>query len=165
MEHLSFMVKSSQTLKALPNLEGLLSWTPVDIVAGTIVDLLTLPKADQPYATYHIENPVRQQWQQTLPILAQALDIPRQNMITLEEWVQRVRDHPCGVEGPEGDNPAILLVDFLENNFVRMSCGGLLLDTAKARQHSKTLAGCGPVSESVIRLFVQSWKDAGFLAA
>ena len=163
MEHLSFLVKSSHTLKALPNLEGLLSWTPVDTVAGTLVDLLALPESSQPYATYHIENPVRQQWQQALPTLAHALDIPRQNMITLPEWVQRVRNHPRGVDGPEGDNPAILLVDFLEDNFVRMSCGGLLLDTAKAREHSKTLAGCGPVTESLIRLFVQHWKDVGFL--
>lgn len=163
MEHLSFMVKSSQTLKALPDLDGLLSWTPVDTVAGTLVDLLTLPEAKTPYAMYHIDNPVRQQWKQTLSTLAHALDIPRQNMIPLAEWVQRVKDHPRVVEGPQGDNPAILLIDFLEDNFVRMSCGGLLLDTARAREHSKTLANCGPVSESAIRLFVQSWKDVGFL--
>ncbi|KND88239.1 Conidial yellow pigment biosynthesis polyketide synthase [Tolypocladium ophioglossoides CBS 100239] len=163
MEHLSFMVKSSQTLKALPDLDGLLSWTPVDTVAGTLVDLVTLPEANTPYATYHIENPVRQQWKQTLPVLAHALDIPTQNMIPLAEWVQRVKDHPRGVKGPEGDNPAVLLIDFLEDNFVRMSCGGLLLDTTRAREHSKTLANCGPVGERVIRLFVQSWKDIGFL--
>ncbi|KAI3324539.1 putative polyketide synthase [Xylariaceae sp. AK1471] len=162
MEHLSFLCKSSQTLGALPDLDGPLSWTPVDTVAGTLVDLLTAP---EPYSTYHIDNPIRQPWQGTLSALADAMDIPRHNVIPLSEWIQRVKDHTreIGAREHEGDNPAILLIDFLEDNFVRMSCGGLLLDTAKAREHSRTLANCGPVSEDLVRLYVQSWRDMGFL--
>ncbi|KAJ6443315.1 polyketide synthase [Purpureocillium lavendulum] len=164
MEHLSFLVKSSQTLNALPQLGGLLSWTPVDTVAGTIVDLVTLADDRDPYPIYHIDNPIRQLWQDMLPVLADALGIPGDGQVELEEWVQRVKNHPRkGVEGPDGDNPALLLVDFLESNFVRMSCGGLLLGTTKAREHSGTLASCGPVEEELTRLFVQSWKDKGFL--
>ncbi|KAI0535246.1 hypothetical protein GGR58DRAFT_479705 [Xylaria digitata] len=162
MEHLSFLVKSSQTLRALPDLTGPLSWTPVDTVAGTLGDLLFTP---QPYAVYHIDNPIRQPWEATLRVLATALDIEN-NTIPLDEWVQRVKDHARAQERGrehEGDNPAILLVDFLEDNFVRMSCGGLLLDTARAREHSKTLTACGPVSEKLVRLFVNSWRKMGFL--
>lgn len=55
-------------------------------------------------------------------------------------------------------------MDFLDANFIRMSCGGLLMGTARAREHSPMLAALGPVSERLIRLFVQSWKDMGFLA-
>ncbi|KAI8635190.1 putative polyketide synthase [Xylariaceae sp. FL1651] len=165
MEHLSFLCKSSQTLQALPDLHGPLSWTPVDTVAGTLVDLLTLPNTVTPYPTYHIENPIRQPWQETLSALADAMDVPRDNAVALDEWVRRVKAHTreVGAREHEGDNPAILLVDFLEDNFVRMSCGGLLLDTAKAREHSRTLAGCGPVGEGLVRLYVQSWRDMGFL--
>jgi acyl transferase domain-containing protein/thioester reductase-like protein/acyl carrier protein len=162
MEHLSFLCKSSQTLKALPDFDGPLSWTPVDTVAGTLVDLLTAPA---PYPTYHIDNPIRQPWRETLTALGAAMDIPTRNVIPLDEWIQRVKDHTreIGAREHEGDNPAILLIDFLEDNFVRMSCGGLLLDTAKAREHSRTLATCGPVGEDLVRLYVQSWRDMGFL--
>jgi thioester reductase-like protein len=165
MEHLSFLFKSSQTLGVLPDLEGPLSWTPVDTVAGTLVDLINLPDTVTPYPTYHIDNPIRQPWQETLAALADAMDIPRHNVIPLEEWVQRVKDHTqeMGAREHEGDNPAILLIDFLEDNFVRMSCGGLLLDTAKVREHSKTLASCGPVDEDLVKLYVRSWRDMGFL--
>ncbi|RYP78383.1 hypothetical protein DL771_000568 [Monosporascus sp. 5C6A] len=163
MEHFSFLVKSSQTLNAFPDLDGILSWTPADTVAGTLVDLLTLAEASTPYAIYHIENPVRQRWKQATPVLADALAIPGQHVTPLEEWVQRVKEYPRSLEGPDSENPAILLIDFLEDNFARMSCGGLLLDTTRAREHSKTLANCGPVSEGVMRLFVRSWKDMGFL--
>ncbi|KYK53981.1 polyketide synthase [Drechmeria coniospora] len=163
MEHLAFLLKSSQTLQALPKLEGLLSWTPVDTVAGTIVDLATLPEAMTLHASYHVDNPVRQRWQKTLPVLAEALRIPGGNVIALDDWVRRVRKHGRQAGGPEGDNPALLLVEFLEDNFVRMSCGGLLLDTTKARAHSKTLAECGPVGEGVIRRYVESWRRMGFV--
>ncbi|KAK5633281.1 hypothetical protein RRF57_008995 [Xylaria bambusicola] len=162
MEHLSFLFKSSQTLAALPDLRGPLSWTPVDTVAATLVDLVS---ADQPYAVYHIDNPIRQPWEETLSILADAMDIPQDNVIPLQDWIQRVKERTkdIGAREHEGDNPAILLIDFLEDNFVRMSCGGLLLDTAKTREHSPALAGCGPVGEDVARLYVRSWKETGFL--
>ncbi|KAI6085568.1 hypothetical protein F4821DRAFT_149184 [Hypoxylon rubiginosum] len=164
MEHLSFLIKSSQTLKALPDFEGLLSWTPVDEVAGTLVDLIFLPEDKTHYPIYHVDNPVRQPWKEMIPVLADALDISPQGVVPFEDWVQRVRDHPRQVEGPEGENPAFLLIDFLDDNFLRMSCGGLLLDTIKVREHSKTLANAGPVNGQVTRQFIQSWKDMGFLS-
>ncbi|KAI1395083.1 hypothetical protein F4819DRAFT_479568 [Hypoxylon fuscum] len=155
MEHLSFLIKSSQTLKALPDFEGLLSWTPVDEVAGTLVDLVFLDEDKTHYPIYHVDNPVRQPWKEMIPVLAKALDISPQGVIPFRDWVQRVRDHPRQVEGPEGENPAFLLIDFLDDNFIRMSCGGLLLDTIKVREHSKTLANAGPVNERVTRQFIQ----------
>lgn len=164
MEHLSFLIKSSQTLKALPDFDGLLSWTPVDEVASTLVDLAFLSGDKTHYPIYHIDNPIRQPWKEMIPILADALEIEPQGIIPFESWVQRVRDHPRQVEGPEGENPAFLLIDFLDENFLRMSCGGLLLDTVNVREHSTTLAKAGPVSERVARLFIQSWKDMGFLS-
>ncbi|KAI1170697.1 putative polyketide synthase [Nemania sp. FL0916] len=173
MEHLSFLCKSSQTLGALPDLSGPLSWTPVDTVAGTLADLLFLSNITDkfPYPIYHIENPIRQPWATTLAALADAMDVPKASVVPLEEWIRRVKDHSSSSSSSgfvakgahEGDNPAILLVDFLEDNFVRMSCGGLLLDTAKAREHSPTLAACGPVGEELVRLYVRSWRDMGFL--
>ena len=164
MEHLSFLWKSSQMLKCLPDFDGVLSWTPVDDVAGTCTDILLLPPDQSPHPTYHVENPLRQPWKEMIPVLASALDVPLPDgIIPYREWIQRVRDHPRKVEGPEGENPAFLLVDFLDDNFIRMSCGGLLLDTSRARQHSPTLANMGPVSPETTKLFVRSWKEMGFL--
>ena len=164
MEHLSFIIKSSQTLQVLPDFDGVLSWTPVDKVAGTLADIVTLPEETRPYPIYHIDNPNHQPWKEMIPMLADALEIPREDgIVPFSEWVQRVRDYPRQVEGPEGENPAIMLIDFLDNDFMRMSCGGLLLETKKSQEHSKTLANLGPVSEDLTRLFVNSWKKTGFL--
>lgn len=158
VEHLPFLIKSSQTLKALPDFDGLLSWTPVNDVAATLGDLLVSDNLSHPI--YHIDNPVRQPWRDMIPILADALEIPRRNAIPFDEWVKRVRNFPGSIEL---DNPAAKLIEFLDGNFIRMSCGGLLLDTAKSREHSKTLANVGPVNEDVARKYVQAWKDMKFL--
>ncbi|KAL2810527.1 hypothetical protein BJX63DRAFT_434174 [Aspergillus granulosus] len=156
-EHLSFLVKSSQTLRVLPDFDGLLSWTPVNDVAAALGDLLLADNT--PYPIYHIDNPVRQPWREMIPVLGQSLGVPRDRIIPFADWVQRVRSFA----GSEVDNPAIRLIEFLDSNFLRMSCGGLLLETTKAREHSRTLAQEGPVSEDVARRYVKAWKEMGFL--
>lgn len=161
-EHVSFLVKSSQTLRALPDFGGTLGWTPVDDMAGTLVDILLQPDRVSLYPIYHIENPVRQQWDRMITMLADTLDIAA--VIPFDDWVRRVREWPIKADnGPEGANPAHLLTDFLDGNFTRMSCGGLLMGTARAREHSPTLARVRPVSEETTKLFVSNWRDTGFL--
>jgi nucleoside-diphosphate-sugar epimerase len=166
MEHLSFLIKSSQTLRALPNFSGALSWTPVDCVATTLAELALdnssgTPDTSNTYPIYHIDNPLRQPWEAMLPVLARALDIPPSNMLPFTEWVRRVRHFSGSVEK---DNPAFKLIDFLDGNFLRMSCGGLLLDTKHSREHSPALAAQGPVSAAVAEGYIRYWKRAGFLA-
>ncbi|GAB1211354.1 hypothetical protein ATERTT37_000467 [Aspergillus terreus] len=156
-EHLPALMKSCQTLKAFPNFQGLLSWTPVDDAAATAVEFLLSNKA--PYPVYHIDNPVRQDWSAMIHVLADELNIPSANIIPFAQWAQRVRAFP----GMKEDNPAIVMVDWLEENFERMSCGGLLLGTSHAKEHSPTLARVGPVSHQVVRKYVQRWREMGFL--
>ncbi|KAH8200904.1 hypothetical protein TruAng_004913 [Truncatella angustata] len=155
MEHFGFMIKSSQTLNALPDVDGTAYWTPVNEIAGTLCDLVLSSRDPQP--VYHIENPVGQSWQEINAILADALNIPKSNMIPLREWTERVK------AAPVRDNPASALADFLESNYKRMSCGGLVLDAQKALQDSPTLAAVGPVSTEVIRKYITVWKTIGFL--
>ncbi|PNY29434.1 Polyketide synthase [Tolypocladium capitatum] len=159
VEHLPFLIKSSQTLNALPAFKGDLCWTPVDDVAGTLSDLVL--RTGTPYPIYHIDNPVRQPWEKMIPDLAEQLGVPRGNLLPFNEWIGRVRDF----DGPAEDNPAAKLVDFLDDNFLRMSCGGLLLDTAKSCEHSPTLAAVGPVGVDVMKKYVAWWKRDRFLRA
>jgi thioester reductase-like protein len=165
-EHLSFLIKSSQTLRALPDFKGELSWTPVDIVARTLIELALHNMAKSSatkhtYPIYHIDNPLRQSWEDMLPILARALDIPSKNRLPFTEWVRRVRRFPGSVEN---DNPAFKLIDFLDGNFLRMSCGGLLLRTEHTQEHSLTLAAQDAVSADIAEGYIRHWKQTGFLS-
>ncbi|KAI1098222.1 hypothetical protein F4804DRAFT_350683 [Jackrogersella minutella] len=164
VEHFVFLVKSSQSLRAWPDFDGVLQWVPVNDVADTMVDLLAIGEADapEPYPVYHIDNPIGQPWKQMSPILADALDIPPNRILPFRDWVKLVRRAPLQVDT---ENPASRLIDFLANDFERMSCGGLILDTTKVKEHSKTMATEGPVSAEVARLYVTAWKKMGYLRA
>ncbi|KAJ5681682.1 Acyl transferase/acyl hydrolase/lysophospholipase [Penicillium maclennaniae] len=144
---------SGYTLNALPDVLGTVYWTPVNDIAGTLSDLLLADNT--PYPVYHIENPVGQPWKETNTILADALGI--KNLISFEEWVERVK------VAPQRNNPTASLLDFLDSNYLRMSCGGLGLDVKHTLEHSKPLQAVGPVSEEVIRKYIHIWKEIRFL--
>ncbi|KAF7554237.1 hypothetical protein G7Z17_g3055 [Cylindrodendrum hubeiense] len=160
VEHFAFLVKSAQALRAWPDLDGVLQWIPVDHCAGAIADLLKIGHVSDAYPVYHIDNPVGQQWKAMSPVLAAALDIPPHAIIPFKSWIKRVRRSPLLAET---ENPASRLVDFLDGHFERMSCGGLILDTARAQEHSDTMANEGPVSPDLARLYVNAWKEMGYL--
>ncbi|KAI1412489.1 hypothetical protein F5Y13DRAFT_179997 [Hypoxylon sp. FL1857] len=164
VEHFAFLVKSSQALRAWPDFDGVLQWVPVNDVADTMVDLLAIGEADapEPYPVYHIDNPIGQPWKQMSPVLADALDIPPHRIMPFRDWVKLVRRAPLHTDT---ENPAARLIDFLDYNFERMSCGGLILDTTKVREHSRTMAAQGPVTAEVARSYVTAWKKMGFLNA
>jgi acyl transferase domain-containing protein/thioester reductase-like protein/acyl carrier protein len=165
VEHFAFLVKSAQALKAWPDLRGVLHWLPVDRSAGVMVDLLKLDSRDdttvdmETYPVYHIDNPVGQPWKDMSTVMAAALDIPSHGIIPFEDWIKRVRQSPLS----ETENPAIRAIEFLEGHFRRMACGGIILDTQRASEHSRTMAAEGPVSAKVVRSYVSTWKSLGFL--
>ncbi|KAF4629229.1 hypothetical protein G7Y89_g8917 [Cudoniella acicularis] len=158
-EHVPFLFKSSQTLGKLPDLRGTLSWTPVDDVAETLVDILL--REQQWYPIYHIDSPIRQRWEDMLPVLADALGIQHNNIMPFAEWVDCVRNPLSRIK--DNENPAKTLIDFLDNEYLRIGCGDVLLDTTKSREHSETLAGVRPVEDDLARKFIKFWKDTGFL--
>ncbi|KAL9084716.1 MAG: hypothetical protein Q9165_007964, partial [Trypethelium subeluteriae] len=162
VEHFAFLVKSAHTLRAWPKFDGVLQWVPVNDAAAVVVDLCCvaqLHNAPDPWPVYHIDNPVGQPWKEMNPVLADALDIPPDRIVPFRVWVDMVRRSPLPAET---DNPAARLIDFLDDNFERMSCGGLILDTAKAKEHSGTMAELGPVEAEVARRYVAAWKKMGY---
>ena len=159
VEHLVSLLRSSQTLNLFPDLPGTLSWCPVNHVAATLGELLFSSSINAPRPIYHIENPSRQPWPKMTEILANALGIPRSNVIPFNRWLDSVRRYP----GPSTDNPAAQLAGFFDADFIRMTCGGLVLDTTKSREHSSTLRKMEPVDQELVMKYIGAWKKARVL--
>ena len=159
VEHLVSLLRSSQALKLLPDLPGTLSWCPVDHVAATLSELLFSSAANAPRPIYHIENPSRQPWREMVDLLANALGVPRSNVVPFDRWLDNVRRYP----GPSTDNPAAQLASFFDADFIRMTCGGLVLDTTKSREHSSTLRKMDAVDQELVMKYIDTWKRAGVL--
>lgn len=121
-----------------------------------IVELLLQPAAAEP--VYHLENPVRQPWADVLSLLSQALGLTA--VIPFDQWLGQVR----ALDDDAERNPAGRLVKFLEEEFVSMASGTVVLDTTNARAASKTLAACGGIGERHVQLYVKYWRSVGHLA-
>ncbi|KAF2993117.1 t1pks [Neopestalotiopsis sp. 37M] len=61
------------------------------------------------------------------------------------------------------DSTASTLIEFLDDHFERMSCGGIILDTQQAQTVSPTLREARPVGDQVVQSYVRFWKEVGFL--
>jgi thioester reductase-like protein len=169
-EHIPFMIKSGQTVGSFPDLPGSMGWTPADVIAATLVDIATQPDDVLLHPIYHIENPTRQPWRDVAVIVADELAAAaggserKPAVVPFGEWIESVKTWPHALDNmPGGKNPSFTLVDFLNEHFLRMSCGGLLMATNKAREHSPTLRKQGPLSEGLIRRYIAAWRAEGFL--
>ncbi|KXS94994.1 hypothetical protein AC578_1521 [Pseudocercospora eumusae] len=154
VEHFSFLIKSSQFLKRLPDLQGTLSWFPVDDVASASLDILMAPAS--PWPVYHIENPVRQPWPQMIALLAQELDV---GIVSYEQWIEAIS--VC--DAPLAENPAKQILEFWQRHFLRMSTGPLVLSTVRSCERSSTMREACPVADELVRRYVGVWRECGFL--
>jgi hypothetical protein len=125
----------------------------VDLAAASLSEILLPDQPLQP--VYHLENPTRQGWQETITTLTNELGIDRGCIVPLEEWLDLVGSGPEA----EAGNPARNLVEFLRSDFTKMSCGDLVLDTTLARRASSTLRRMGPVGLGTLRGYVAYWRS------
>lgn len=103
---------------------------------------------------YHVENPIRQSWQDVCTIIERVLDLPRQARQPFKEWFSDA----LAAEGNLSD-----LRTFFENYFLHVSSGGLILDTRNSRAVSPTLKSTEAVAAETIELYVHFWRQSGFL--
>lgn len=157
MEHIGFLIKSSQTVKALPDLRGDVRWTPVEDVAGTLIDLALAGSEISLHPFYHIDNPISKPWTEVNAVVAECLDIPE--LIPFKDWVERIR------EAPQRNNPAATLMEFWDDNFIRMGGGGLVLGIENTLEHSETLSSVTAVSDKLLKTYIHIWKEIGFLSS
>lgn len=82
------------------------------------------------------------------------LSLPSSRRLPFTEWLGRV--------GAVKEKPTEL-IDFLENNFLLVSTGGLVLDTARTRKVSRNLRSTNAIEVGKIELYLEFWKSVGLL--
>ncbi|KAJ5512744.1 NRPS-like enzyme [Penicillium fimorum] len=154
-EHFVAVCKSSQKMGKFPDLRGTLSWLPVDSAAQALSEILF--HRDPLQLVYHLENPTRQSWEHTVTLLSKELQIPSSSIVPLDQWLDHIQSAP----GP--DNPAASLIQFLKNDFLKMSCGSVILDTISSCSVSQTMVHMDQVGDDYIRAYVNYWKSIKLL--
>ncbi|KAJ5673963.1 hypothetical protein N7462_009402 [Penicillium macrosclerotiorum] len=81
-------------------------------------------------------------------------------IVPFDQWLQRVRTASSDIDN---ENPARKILEFFDEHFLRMACGGLIMDTTCSRSDSPTLAHAKAIDASLVEKYVVSWKQMGFL--
>ncbi|KAF5348495.1 hypothetical protein D9756_009661 [Leucocoprinus leucothites] len=149
-EHFPLLVHSSAALKVVPALSGSLSWIPVNRAGDAITEML-FSKTFRPI--YHMENPSRQSWEGLIDNLSSILgDVPK---VPFAEWLQKVKS------AGEEKNPAYRVINFLENDFVRMSSGVVILRTAETKLDSPAIVKSTSIDRRHLEEYVAYWRRIG----
>ena len=178
-EHVAMIVQSSNTIRALPRLTGEASWIPVDRAAKAMVELANVSHGSRestnatstPSRTFdilHLENGARRSWADILKIFARNMDLSSTDTLEWEAWLASVQKLGNQIDDsvpqtPVDANPCIKILDFLQQDFLRLGTGGVVLDLAKARSYSRTLRNSQAISDELIQLYLDGWKGQGWL--
>ncbi|KAK4172027.1 L-aminoadipate-semialdehyde dehydrogenase large subunit [Triangularia setosa] len=157
-EQVPMLLKTAESLGAMPQLGGRLSWIPVDDAAKVLVEFVSSER-ELPLVL-HLENPVRQDWEKVIQLFGEELCI--RNSVPFDQWMKRVQ-----VEVAAGMKselyPVSGLYSFFEHSFRAVACGQVVLGTELARRHSETLGNMGSVDASTIRRYLDYWRENGYL--
>lgn len=85
-------------------------------------------------------------------LISRELQIPSSSIIPLQRWLDLV------ASAPGLGKPAANLIQFLQNDFLKMSWGSVVLDTTISRKVSSIMANMGPVRENAIRAYISYWR-------
>ncbi|KAL4898547.1 hypothetical protein BDV59DRAFT_197449 [Aspergillus ambiguus] len=157
-EAIPMIFQTAETIKALPQLEDILSWTPVDVVAASVIDLtLAFDAAD----VMNVTSPTLNHWtRDLLPLLRQAglefEEVPKQ------EWLNRLRNS----NQDPGVNPPIKLMEFFASKYGNDEPSRVLLyDTKKAQSAAPALRQLTGLNQEFVTRFVgyfrrQCWSSS-----
>jgi hypothetical protein len=123
-----------------------------------MADMLLAEEDHDDVSVYHLENPMRQSWEDVLGVIASSLGIDKR--LPYDEWVAAMLAVP---DDEIALNPAKKMAVFFAEDFERMSSGGVVMGTDRARRHSKTLRATGALDAGLVGAYVQKWKETQFL--
>lgn len=151
-EAISMILQTAETIKTLPQLDDILSWTPVDVMATSIIDLsLALVASD----IMNVTNPTLDHWTRSLlPLLREAgLDFEE---VPGREWLRRLRN-----SNPDPSvNPPIKLIEFFTNKYDNENPSRVLLyDTKKAQAGAPVLRQVGGLTAEFVTRFVNYFRS------
>lgn len=140
------------TIPILANRQKTLSWIPVDQAARVAAELLLASELTN--QVYHLENPTRQPWSDVCSVIENCLHLPVRRRLDYQEWLARIAARCDSV--PD-------LLEFLQDHFLHMSSGRLILDMRNTLAISPALRSTGSVRIDTVELYLEFWKKKGHL--
>ncbi|OQD84953.1 hypothetical protein PENANT_c011G11440 [Penicillium antarcticum] len=150
-EAIPMVLQTAQTIHALPQLDDLISWTPVDIIANSVIDLTLAPHAGE---VVNVTNPTLSHWaRDLLPLLRQSgLEFEE---LKPREWLNRLRNSNPDPKA----NPPIKLVEFFASKYDHDPPSRVLLySTQQAQAAAPALRQAGALTAELVTRYIKYFR-------
>lgn len=146
-EAIPIILQTAKTIKALPQLDDVLSWTPADVMASSIIDLSLAPVADE---VMNVTNPTLIHW--THDLLPQFREAGLEfEQLPKRSWLHRLQDSNQDAEV----NPPTKLLEFFSSKYDNDNPSRALhYDTKKAQAASPALARAKGLDTNLTSRFI-----------
>ncbi|KAL8734972.1 MAG: hypothetical protein Q9181_002995 [Wetmoreana brouardii] len=153
------LIRSSKSLRCLPNDIPDVDWIPVDSLARIIVDLSfgQVKSTAAGGAFYNLVNPHPTPWNIILDTLCNHLSTEDMEVIPLSAWIQRLEGLDATDAGIVKRYPAIKILKFFYDLDEQGRQGTLRYTTKKSVQDSRAMRQLEPVGEEAIRVWLEQW--------
>ncbi|EAU33556.1 conserved hypothetical protein [Aspergillus terreus NIH2624] len=165
-EAIPLMLQSAITIGALPKLDESPLWLPVDVVAGTVIDIslssvgASLSSVTDSKVVFNIVSQHSFHWTRDLLryLRAEGLEFEE---VEQQEWVRRLR-----MSKPDLDaNPPFKLLDFFASKYdTDQPRRSLQWHTNNARRVSPTLANAGPLTQELVGKMLRYFRNEAWQA-
>ncbi|KAL4804262.1 hypothetical protein BDV18DRAFT_166093 [Aspergillus unguis] len=150
-EAIPMIFQTAETIQTLPLLDDVLSWTPVDTIASSVIEAALSPTGEE---VLNFTNPTLNHWtHDLLPLLKQAgLAF---DAVPKREWLARLRSKSDPLQ-----NPPIKLLDFFASKYDNdLPPRVLLYDTKKSQSIAPSLHNAAGLTTEVVTKFVQRFRQ------
>lgn len=151
-EAIPMIFQTAETVGALPALDETPSWTPVDIIASSLVESLS---STSDAGVINLTNPSLFHWtNDLLPLLKEAgLTF---ETVSQRDWISRLR-----TSNPDPQaNPPIKLLGFFAGKYDHdRKTRKLIYETSKAQACAPSLATAGQLSTELVQKFVNYFRS------
>ncbi|PLB52351.1 acetyl-CoA synthetase-like protein [Aspergillus steynii IBT 23096] len=151
-EAIPMILQTAKTIGALPQLDDVLSWTPVDTIASSVIDLTLAEDAGE---VMNVTNPILKHWTyDLLPLLKQAgLDF---EVVDRQEWLRRLLNS----NRDPAANPPIKLLPFFANKYGHNhSKSFLFYSTNLAQAAAPALRQAGGLTQELVTRFARYFQN------
>lgn len=158
-EAIPMTFQTAETIHALPKLDELVSWTPVDIIASSVIDLTVAP-SDSAVEVVNVTNPTLIHWTKDLLPLLHECGLTFDEL-PAREWVEKLRHS----EQDPVTNPPIKLLEFFASKYDNNNqpTRKRVFETSIAQAHASSLRQAGAVSKTLVERFVNYFRNSCWL--
>ena len=159
------LIQTSKELDILPETLGtyeMIDWTPVDELAGIILDIVhsssisTPPENRGGASVYNLTNPSHVPFRSLIPGIKAHLG-SEMKIVGFAEWIKELENLDRDDQKILARYPALKILEFFQGLNTEGETKSVVFETERARMASERMRKLGPITDEMMSIWMEGW--------